>query len=206
MTNKTIRISYAITACNESKDLDRLLSFLQPYLQEGDELVVQVDKNNVTPEVKEVIKAHRDAITVYAEHPLNYDFAQAKNHLNRLCSGDYIFQLDADEMPQAWLMEHLKQIIGKRPWVGLFKFPRINLFQQEEGGQVEEREAWPDYQGRLYKNDPERIYWRRPLHERIHGQWFYWHLPKNDKYAIVHLKLKQQNANKWAEWNQHYQK
>ncbi len=196
-------ISYAITVCNESSDLDRLLTHIEPYLQIGDEIVVQADQNHVTPEVKAVIAKHKHFIAQYVEHPLNYDFAQAKNHLNNLCSCDYIFQLDADEMPQPWLMEHLKEIIIHKPWVGLFKLPRINLFQSQPDGEIEERVAWPDYQGRVYKNTP-RISWRRPLHERIHGHWFYWHLPKEDKFAIVHLKLKQQDADKWKEWKQHY--
>ncbi len=204
MSSKNIHISYAITVCNEAKDLDRLLTYLQDYVQAGDEIVVQADQNNVTEEVKSVIAAHRQHITTYAEHPLNFDFAQAKNHLNSLCKGDYIFQLDADEIPQQWLMEHLTEIIAQKPWVGLFKLPRINLLQDADG-HADERVAWPDYQGRIYKNTP-RISWRRPLHERIHGHWFYWHLPKEDQYAILHFKMKQQDAAKWAEWKQHYSK
>jgi len=202
----TKHISYAITVCNEAGDLERLLTHLSQYIQEGDEIVVQADKNNVTEEVKAVVEKYRTLIHTYAEHPLDYDFAQAKNHLNSLCMGDYIFQLDADELPQPWLMEHIHEIIRRHPWIELFKFPRINLFQQTEGGPVDERTAWPDYQGRLYKNRPNRIQWRRPLHERIHGHFLYWHLPKNDNYAILHIKLKQQDADKWSEWKQHYQK
>lgn len=206
MNNKPIHISFAITVCNEAKDLERLLLHLQPYLQEEDEVVVQADKNNVTEDVRAVVERYKTMISTYAEHPLDFDFAQAKNHLNTLCKGDYIFQLDADEIPQPWLMEHLKEIIHKHPWIDLFKLPRINLFQQEEGGKVEERVAWPDYQGRLYRNKPNRIRWKRPLHERIHGHILYWHLPKEDNYAILHLKLKQQDADKWAAWRKHYEK
>ena len=202
---KSIHISYAITVCNEAAELEALLLHLKPFLREGDELVVQADKEHVTKEVKGIVEQHRSLITTYAEHPLNFDFAQAKNHLNGLCNGDFIFQLDADELPQPWLLEHLREIIGKHPWIELFKIPRINLFQQTEGGIVEERVAWPDYQGRLYKNRPNRIRWRRPLHERIHGHLLYWHLPKEDNYAILPVKLKTQDDAKWAEWRKHYQ-
>lgn len=204
MRNKSIHISYAITVCNEAQELERLLTHLKPYLQAGDEVVIQADKDHVTPDVQHVIEKHKAVVTTYGEYALNFDFAQAKNHLNSLCKGDYIFQLDADELPQPWLLEHIREIIGKKPWIGLFKLPRINILQGENGD-VEERVAWPDYQGRIYKNTP-RIYWRRPLHERIHGQWFYWHLPKQDNYAILHLKMKQQDADKWATWREHYKK
>ena len=199
-------ISYAITVCNEAKDLDRLLTYLQDYVQAGDEIVVQADQNNVTEEVKAVVAAHQQHITTYAEHPLNFDFAQAKNHLNSLCKGDYIFQLDADEIPQQWLMEHLQDIIAHHPSIGLFKLPRINLFRLEDGSITNERSHWPDYQGRLYKNRPNQIYWKRPLHERIHGYRFYWHLPKEDKFAIIHIKPTKQNAEKWEKWLKHYNK
>ena len=201
--SKPITISYAITVCNEAQDLLRLLEVLRPYIQEGDEIVVQADADHVTPEVKAVVKANSDYITTYAEHPLNFDFAQAKNHLNSLCHGDYIFQLDADEQPVAWLMTHLRDILRRHPWIDLFKLPRINLFQSEVDAPVNERVAWPDYQGRLYRNRP-RIHWRRPLHERIHGHFLYWHLPKQDQYAILHIKVKSQDAAKWQEWRTHY--
>lgn len=204
MRNKSIHISYAITVCNEAHELERLLTHLKPYLHAGDEVVIQADKDHVTQDVHQVVEQHKAVVTTYAEYSLNFDFAQAKNHLNSLCKGNYIFQLDADELPQPWLLEHIREIIGKKPWVGLFKLPRINILQSENGD-VEERVAWPDYQGRIYKNTP-RIYWRRPLHERIHGEWFYWHLPKQDNYAILHLKMKQQDADKWATWREHYKK
>lgn len=198
----THTISYAITVCNEAHDLERLLTHLTPYVRPCDEIVIQADQVHVTEDVKAVIQAHTAQINIYAEHPLNYDFAQAKNHLNRLCNGDYIFQLDADELPQPWLLEHLQDIIRRHPWIDLFKLPRNNIFQQENG-QVEEHVAWPDYQGRLYRNRP-RIYWKRPLHERIHGHWLYWHLPKEERFALIHSKIKQQDNAKWEEWRKHY--
>lgn len=196
----TIMISYAITVCNEARELERLLTALQPYLQDTDEIVVQADQKNVTQEVKDVAKRFDSIITTYAEYPLNYDFAAAKNHLNSLCKGEYIFQLDADEVPQPWLLEHLPHILRRYFWVDLFKLPRINLFDD-----TTEREAWPDYQGRIYRNRP-RIHWHRPLHERIKGHIFSWHLPKKDEYALLHLKDREQNAAKWEEWQRHYDK
>ena len=202
-------ISYAITVCNEAVQLHSLLQFLQTYLNEGDEIVVQADKQNVTDEVRAVVSSHKQHITTYEEWSLDMDFAQAKNHLNSLCKGEYIFQLDADERPQEWLMEHLQEILGCHPLIELFKLPRINYLLDEASYKASlsanekidaERVSWPDYQGRLYKNRPGRIRWHRAIHERIRGHWLYWHLPQEDRYALLHIKCKKQDAAKWDEW------
>lgn len=202
-------ISYAITVCNEAEQLDLLLDYLQPYLEEGDEIVVQADKTNVTAEVRQVVCKHKAAIAKYEEWPLNLDFAQAKNHLNSLCKGAYIFQLDADELPQRWLAENIHAIIDHLPLIELFKFPRVNFLLDDETfkkalqrkGDIDaDRVSWPDYQGRLYKNRPGRIRWHRTLHERIHGHLLFWHLPKDERYALLHIKRKEQDKEKWNMW------
>ena len=202
-------ISYAITVCNEAEQLDLLLDYLQPYLEEGDEIVVQADKANVTTEVRQVVSKHKAAITKYEEWPLNLDFSQAKNHLNSLCKGAYIFQLDADELPQQWLAENIHAIIDHLPLIELFKFPRVNFLLDDETfkkalqrkGDIDaERVSWPDYQGRLYKNRPGRIRWHRTLHERIRGHLLFWHLPKDERYALLHIKRKEQDKEKWNMW------
>lgn len=211
MNRKTI--SYAITVCNEAAQLDLLLGYLHPYLEAGDEIVVQADRNNVTAEVRQVVRKHGKTVTRYEEWSLDLDFAQAKNHLNTLCKGDYIFQLDADELPQQWLIENIRIIIDRHPLIELFKFPRVNYlldeatFQkalQRKGDIEAARVAWPDYQGRLYKNRPNRIRWHRPLHERIRGHLLYWHLPKDERYALLHIKRREQDKEKWGEWRKQY--
>lgn len=201
---RALSISYAITVCNEAEQLKRLLEFLQPYLRKGDEIVVQADRKNVTSEVQAVAKSHGTIINRYVEHDLNFDFAQAKNHLNGQCRGEWIFQLDADECPQAWLMDHLRAIIAVNEGVELYKVPRMNLFLSGDGKAEEEYVAWPDYQGRIYRNIPGRIQWRRPLHEKIHGHKAYVYLPKEEDYAIRHLKTREQDNAKWQSWKEHY--
>ena len=202
-THRTI--SYAITVCNEADALRHLLDFLIPYLQAGDEIVVQADKKNVTDAVRQVAKDYKKVISTYVEYELNFDFAQAKNHLNEQCHGEWIFQLDADECPQEFLMNHLQAILCANTGAELYKVPRINLFSDEKGAIKENHVAWPDYQGRIYKNEPQRIRWQRPLHEKIRGHHAYVYLPKDDAYAILHLKVKDQDNAKWQQWKQHYQ-
>ena len=197
-----VKVSYAVTVCNEADQLRSLLDFLRRYCQSGDEIVVQADKANVTDAVRKVVQDYPDIR--YIEHELNFDFAQAKNHLNGQCRGEWIFQLDADECPQVWLMEHLRTIIHANSSTELIKIPRINLFVNGQGAITENHVAWPDYQGRLYRNEPQRIQWRRPLHEKIRGHKAYVYLPKEDQYAIRHLKAKEQDLQKWQKWKEHY--
>ena len=53
------KISYAVTACNEHKELNELLDFLFEYKRKGDEIVVQVDKSDHTKEVSDVIEKYK---------------------------------------------------------------------------------------------------------------------------------------------------
>ncbi len=46
-----MRISYAIPVCNEHTELEHLLKYLLPLKRPEDEIVLQVDSKNVTPEV-----------------------------------------------------------------------------------------------------------------------------------------------------------
>jgi len=199
-----VHISYAITVCNEAESLRRLLDCIIPYCRQGDEIIVQADSEHITEEVQQVIQNYQSKLTTFSEHALNYDFSQAKNHLNVLCHGDWIFQLDADECPQAWLMKHLQAILYVNKDAELVKIPRINQFVNEDGKLIESHVSWPDYQGRLYRNIPQRICWHRPLHEKIQGYKAYIYLPKEDCYAIRHIKEKKQDKAKWQSWKEHY--
>ena len=46
-----VKISYAITVCNEHKEINKLLTFLFEHKRQEDQVVVQMDKDNVTDEV-----------------------------------------------------------------------------------------------------------------------------------------------------------
>ena len=46
-----MKISYAITVCNEHKEIEKLLTFLFEHKRKEDQVVVQMDKDNVTDEV-----------------------------------------------------------------------------------------------------------------------------------------------------------
>ena len=111
-----MKISYAIPVCNEHEELKRLLDFLEVNIRKEDEVVVQCDEGNTTPEVYKVINSERysdgfrEQFKVI-EFPLNGHFANFKNNLKENCSGDWIFQIDADEWPDEYLISVLPAIL-----------------------------------------------------------------------------------------------
>jgi glycosyltransferase involved in cell wall biosynthesis len=185
-------ISYAITACNEHAELERLLDQLHPTLRDIDEIVIQLD-TTATEEVKEVAFKYSNLITVTA-FPLAGDFAQFKNNLKNYCTKDYIFQIDADEYLSEELLLSLPGILELNPGIDLFAIPRINTVKgltqehiQKWGWHVSGN-GWvnyPDYQTRILKNIPE-IRWINKVHERLVGAKNGSHLP--EEYTLIHPK------------------
>jgi glycosyltransferase involved in cell wall biosynthesis len=174
-------ISYAITACNEHVELDRLLDQLSKHIRPEDEIVVQLD-TTATDEVISVVEKYH-LIRYY--FPLNNDFASFKNNLKQHCKGDFIFQIDADELPSQMLMDILPQLLEVNPDNEVYLIPRVNTVEgltQEHinkwGWRVNEK-GWvnfPDYQWRIWKNIPE-IKWINKVHERLDGFKSYAALP-----------------------------
>ncbi len=117
-------ISLAITVCNEHQELETLLNYLEDRaLHPNYEIVIQIDQDNHTEDVLSTI------INRGIKHwffPLNKDFAGYKNELAKHCSGEYIFQIDADEIPTLDLLDMLPSILESNPEVDVYLVPRIN--------------------------------------------------------------------------------
>ena len=173
-------ISYAITACNEHAELDRLLNQLQEYIRPEDEIVVQLDSNRTT-EVIDVVNSFKSKFPLkhykYINGSLNGDFASFKNNLKSHCTKDYIFQIDADEYLSLELITYLPEILQDNPDVELLRVPRINTVEGLTQEHIQKwrwhvsKEGWvnyPDYQMRVLKNLPD-IQWRNKVHEVIIG-------------------------------------
>ena len=198
-----MKISYAIPVCNEHIELEKLLSFLTSHIDKEDEIVVQCENGNTTHQVHKVLG---DFPTVeIIEFPLKGDFSSFKNNLKENCSGDWIFQVDADELPHEFLVTNLKEILKSNPTTEMFMVPRVNTVEgitQEhinkwrwnvnEKGWVN----WPDYQTRILQNTP-KIKWGSKVHEVLLGHDTYAPLPQEEKWCIYHPKhiLRQEAQN-----------
>jgi len=81
-----MKISYAVTVCNEYKEVEKLLSFLFENKRKEDEVVVQMDFDNSTTEV---VKACEKWESKQSEEykliqcSLSKNFAQYKNNLTK---------------------------------------------------------------------------------------------------------------------------
>ena len=201
-----MKISYAIPVCNEYKEIEYLLQYLIKHIREGDEIIVQCDEGNTTLEVYKVLNKCADRVKII-EFPLNNDFSAFKNNLKDNCEGDYIFQIDADEYPEEYLMSHIDWLVDNNPDVDIFWVPRINTVEgltqehiQKWGWKVDPdgRVNFPDYQCRILKNIPD-IRWKNKVHEVLTGYKTESYLPVNDEYCIHHLKdiKRQESQNKY---------
>jgi len=201
------RISYAIPVCNEHEELQRLLQFLIFTIPEGDEIVVLCDEGNTTIEVSRVLDKYADRVNVY-ENPLNKDFAQQKNYLNGKCTGDWIFLIDADEYPDEYICKNLLWLIDNNPEAEAYWISRINTVEgltqdhiKRWGWNVNE-DGWinfPDNQMRIYKNEPDRIKWEKPVHEQLIGYNKFANLPGDKEFCLYHPKKidRQEKQNKF---------
>jgi hypothetical protein len=107
-----MKISYAITVCNEIDEITRLLNLLIDKKRKQDEIVILFDKKNGTPEVwNRLSELKGDDCCTYHAKSFKHHFADWKNQLTELCSGDYIFQIDADEYPHDSLISQLPVIL-----------------------------------------------------------------------------------------------
>jgi hypothetical protein len=113
-----------------------------------------------------------------------------------MCSGDYIFQIDADELPDSYLVESLFHILTTNKGVDVFWVPRINTVRGITSDHIKqwnwnvdyrERVNFPDYQCRIFKN-VKRIRWKNKVHEVLTGHQTEAKLPVNDEYCLYHYK------------------
>jgi glycosyltransferase involved in cell wall biosynthesis len=190
-----MKISYSILTHNETTTLEKLLKFLIKYKQPQDEIVI-LDDYSDNEKTKAILDFYVSTENiVFEQRNLLQDFGSQKNYLKKMCSGDYSFNLDADEMISRWFMADIHEILEGNP-VDLIFLPRVNTVKgiTEEhcrmyGYTINER-GWinyPDWQGRIFRNRPN-IRWEKPVHEQLVGFQTYAHLPTEHKYSITHPK------------------
>lgn len=201
-------ISYAITVCNEIIELQTLVSFLLDNKRTEDNIVILFDKKNGSKMVEEFLRA-KSVNSEFSWHAEEFDnhFANWKNKLTSLCTGDYIFQIDADELPNENLINLLPSILEENPHNEVYLVPRVNTVKgltnehiQKWRWRVDEKGwvNWPDYQMRIWKNKPE-IKWKNKVHEVLNGHKTFSALPSIEGLALYHPKTieRQEKQNKF---------
>jgi hypothetical protein len=204
-----MKLSYAITVCNELVEIQRLITYLLEHKRREDELVVLFDSTNGTKEVEEFLRAKSiNGEFNWHSYPFDGHFARMKNKLTALCSGDYIVNIDADEMVNNYLIEALPQVLEHNE-VDVILVPRINTVEgltpehvSKWGWRVDEKGYvnFPDYQWRIYKNSDD-IKWINKVHEKLDGYTTLSHLPRTPEWCLKHHKTidKQEQQNNYYE-------
>ena len=203
-----MKISYAITVCDEAVEIQRLISFLLEFKRSEDQIVVLFDESRNSTAVEDYLRSHSiNGEFNWHKGKFEGHFADWKNKLNSLCDGDWIFQLDADEIPHSNLIESLPFILENNE-SDIILVPRINTlypkvdenYIKKWGWKMNEKGwiQWPDHQWRIYKNIPE-IKWKNKLHEVLDGYKNYANLPEMEEYALYHPKTveKQEKQNSY---------
>jgi hypothetical protein len=203
-----MKISYAITVCNEFLEIQKLVTFLLNNKRQEDEIVILYGQSNGDKGIEEYLRS-KSVNGAFNWHSDTFKghFANWKNKLTSLCSGDYIFNIDADEMPTEELITNLPYILEVNPEVDIFLVPRVNTVEgltQEHIRQwrwnVNEK-GWvnfPDYQWRVYKN-VSNIKWKNKVHEVLEGFKTSTLLPAEEMYCLYHPKTiaKQEKQNNY---------
>ena len=158
--------------------------------------MILYDEKNGNPEIIDFLLPHniKPNVQTWREFGFENNFADWKNKLNDYCTGDYIYQLDADEMISEYMVKNLSTILELNSKVDLIFVPRINTVNgitQEhinKWGWVVNQNGWvnfPDAQGRIYRKG---MSWYGKVHERIIGGQKFSSLPLDEEYCIQHHK------------------
>jgi glycosyltransferase involved in cell wall biosynthesis len=194
--NNNMKVSFAITVCNELVEIKRLVPFLFEHKRKEDEIVILYDEKNGNPEILDFLLPYNKFPHVQTWRGFGFEgnFADWKNKLNDYCKGDYIYQIDADEMISEYMIQNLSAILELNPNVDLIFVPRINTVDgitQEDinkwGWQVNDKGwiNWPDAQGRIFRKG---MNFYGKVHEQIIGGQKFSSLPLDEEYCIIHEK------------------
>lgn len=192
-----MKLSYAITVCNEFVEIQKLVNFLRENKRQQDEIIILYDQKNGNEEIATwLTKQNKFPNVQFWRGFFDGHFADWKNKLTEYCTGDYIFQIDADELPTKMLVDNIPNIIENNPYNDVYLVPRVNTVEGLTQEHIDRWRwnvndkgwvNWPDYQWRIWKNKPE-IKWVNKVHERLEGFETYAPLPSMWNLALQHPK------------------
>lgn len=139
-------ISVAVATYNEEDNIGRCLEAVKDWVDEI--IVVDGSSDDKTREIAEQMGTKVIKTTNKPNFHINKQMAIDK------CQGDWILQLDADEVVTPGLKEEILATLKEDPIVDGFKIPRKNYFLGRwlsKGGQ------YPDYVTRLFRKGKGRL-------------------------------------------------
>ena len=155
MAAKTMKLSVAMATYNEEKNLDACLRAVKTWVDE----IVIVDGGSTDRTV--AIAKKYGATVIQTDNPPIFHINKQKA-LDK-CHGNWIFQLDADEVVDAPLRDEILRVIDRTDAKDAYYLPRKNYFighWLSKGGQ------YPDYLVRLFRNG-KGSFPRKSVHEQI---------------------------------------
>lgn len=169
------KISVVLAVFNEEKNLRSCLESIKDLVWE----IVIVDGGSKDKTLE--IAKEFDAKIIQTTNPANFHIN--KNKAIDAASGDWILQLDADEVVSSQLRKEIQKVIKSSTDINGYWIPRKNFFLGKfltKGGQ------YPDYTLRLYKNGKGRLP-GKDVHEQaiVDGKVGYL------KYDLLHLRDKE---------------
>jgi hypothetical protein len=193
--------------CDEYKELQRLINHLLSYINlSDDEIIVLCDMSKTDERIIQFCNNHQDYNNIkFVTDKFDKHFANWKNKFKDLCSKEYIFQIDADEIPNEFLLQNIKTVLFSNPGIELYWVPRENYVDGITDEHIK-RWSWktdglgrinfPDYQARLFKN-LTNVKWQNPVHEIIIGAVAQATLPAESRFSLLHNKTidKQEKQN-----------
>ena len=172
LKSSPIKLSVVLATHNEEANLGRCLDSVKDLAEE----IIIVDGQSSDATVA-IAKKHR-AKVVIRENPANFHIN--KNIAIAAAVGDWVLQLDADEVVSPELAREIKQVISKKSTVNGYWMNRKNWFLTRfltKGGQ------YPDPTLRLYRKGKGRLP-EKDVHEQAQVEGQVGHL----RHALLHYR------------------
>lgn len=155
MAQKKVTLSVALAVFNEEKNLDACLKAVIDWVDE----IVLVDGGSSDRTI-EIAKKNKARVIQTDNPPI---FHINKQKALDACQGDWILQLDADEVVDEKLHQEILSVISHSTSLDAYYVPRKNFFighWLSKGGQ------YPDYLIRLFRNG-KGTFPCKSVHEQI---------------------------------------
>jgi len=153
------KVSGCLITLNEQEYIGRCLD---NFIELVDEVII-VDGGS-TDRTLEIARGYPDVKIIH--HPMPHDFSQQRNVYLREAGFEWILSIDADEVFEPALRSALPHLTGEKEFSSYW-FPR-KAFYKDTRHYLTSHNSYPDYQPRLFRNQPGVRYEGR-IHEKPYG-------------------------------------